>query len=315
MKPLFGLYSSNALAAGERLTSYGVDAVWFHAFDEKSFDACARLGLSACVEFPTWRADFNRHPELIPVGVDGLPIRYGTLVQGICLSNRDFVEERMVQLADGLKRYRPDGVWLDYMSYSGWFETPDPDLQESCFCKSCVAEFCQAEGVSDDDPQTILNRHGALWARHKCGRIAELTGRMSAMIRSQHAGCAVGIYLCPWRPDEYDGALTRIFAQDPALLEPSIDVFTPLIYAAKSGRESVWGRRYLETAHAWIPHGKKVQLILDALDFPDSLAETAESSVPSWGVQIFAGGPLLADPRQASFFARAIERIRRKLPA
>src|SRR3712207_8334864 len=64
-------------------------------------------------------------------------------------------------------------------------------------------------------------------------------------------------YTTLFRSDEFDGALTRIFAQDYALLAPAIDVFTPLIYAAKSGRGPDWGDRKstrLNSSHANISY-------------------------------------------------------------
>ena len=45
---------------------------------------------------------------------------------------------------------RPAGIWLDYLTYGGWFETPEPDLQESCFCADCIAEFCTATNALYD---------------------------------------------------------------------------------------------------------------------------------------------------------------------
>ena len=90
---LFGPYGKPALLHADRLTSYGANACWFHMFDAWAFETCARHGLVACVEFKTFRADFDRRPELIPIGVDGKPIRYGKLVQGICLSQQHFLEQ------------------------------------------------------------------------------------------------------------------------------------------------------------------------------------------------------------------------------
>ena len=43
---------------------------------------------SPCAEFATFRADFDARPELIPIWADGRPIRYGQLVQGVCLSQQ-----------------------------------------------------------------------------------------------------------------------------------------------------------------------------------------------------------------------------------
>lgn len=311
----FGPYGSAAVETIDCLARYGANALWFHGFDPAAFDACQRHGIFACVEFKTFRADFDQRPELIPIGADGRPVRYGRLVQGVCLSQRAFLEEIEANLLEGLRVYRPAGVWLDYLTYCGWFETPEPDLQDSCFCPACVAEFCEATGVDADTPEEILRTAAVQWRRHKCERIAGFAERYAGLIRQHAPGCVVGAYMCPWQPEEFGGALTSIFAQDYNLLAPSIDVFTPLIYVKKSGRALEWGREFLEASDWFIPAGNKVQLILDALDFPDSLLETARSERPSWGLQFFGGVSVFADPDRAAVFANAVEQIRLRLDA
>src|SRR5688572_16371085 len=139
---LFGPYGSAALAQIDKLGAYDANACWFHMFDASAFEICARHGIAACVEFKTFRADFAAHPELIPIGADGKPIRYDSLVQGVCLSQSAFRAQIEADLLAGVQTYRPTGIWLDYLTYSGWFEAPDPDLQESCFCAACIATFC-----------------------------------------------------------------------------------------------------------------------------------------------------------------------------
>ena len=101
---LFGPYGSPALRYVDQLPGYGVNAVWFHGFDAQAFDRCAQYDLAACVEFKTFRADFDRRPDLIPVGIDGKPIRYGELVQGVCLSKQDFLAETKEALLHGMKK-------------------------------------------------------------------------------------------------------------------------------------------------------------------------------------------------------------------
>ena len=312
---LFGPYGSGALAHAARLASYGANAAWFHMFDERAFEACARHGIAPCVEFKTFRADFDARPELVPLGADGRPIRYGALVQGVCLSQGEFLAETEAALVAGVRAFRPAGIWLDYLTYAGWFEEPAPDLQESCFCQACVAEFCEAAGIDAPTPAEILEHHADAWKRHKCERIAAFAARYAAIIREHLPGCVVGAYMCPWTPDEHDGALTRIFAQDYALLAPSIDVFTPLIYGTKSGRPATWGRAFLAAAPAFVPLGSQTQLILDALDGPDSLRETAASAIPSYGLQIFGGAAVFADATFAQVFQGAAARIRATLGA
>ncbi len=311
--PFFGPYGSNALPFIERLAAHGANAFWFHGFDATAIEACARHAIAACVEFKTFRADFTARPKLIPIGEDGRPIRYGDLVQGVCLSQHDFLAETEEQLLDGLRRFAPAGIWLDYLTYAGWFEMPDPDLQESCFCPACITEFCAATGIDATTPQQILATAAAAWQRHKCQRIAHFAAHYAALIRLHHPNCIIGAYMCPWTPAEYGGALQRIFAQDYNLLAPSIDVFTPLIYVAKSGRSARWGRDFLTQAPSFMPPDRKVQLILDALDFPDSLLETANATRPSWGVQLFGGAQVFGNAENAALFARAVERMRQNL--
>jgi hypothetical protein len=311
--PLFGPYGSGALKYADRLVGYGVNAAWFHGFDPSAFETCERHGLAACTEFKTFRANFEERPELRPIGVDGKPIRYGRLVQGVCLSQREFLNETEEALLAGVRAYQPAGIWLDYLTYGGWFETPDPDLQESCFCADCVAAFNRSTGIDAAEPAAILERYQAEWTRFKCERIAGYAARYAEIVRAHLPGCVVGAYMCPWRPDEYDGALTRIFAQDYDLLAPAIDVFTPLIYCQKSGRPADWGRAFLEGAPRFVPPGHPVQLILDALDYPESLLAVAASERPSWGIQVFGGMDVFGDPERAQVFASSVERMRRKI--
>lgn len=307
--PLYGPYGSAALAYVDRLAAAGANACWFHGFDPTAFDACARHGLAACVEFPTFRADFGARPELVPIGVDGRPIRYGELVQGVCLSQRAFLDEVEEALLGGLVAYRPTGIWFDYLTYGGWFETPTPDLQESCFCRSCIADFCDNTGIDAATPAQILAVAAEEWTAHKCRRIARFGAYYTGLIRSRLPDCVIGAYMCPWAPNEYDGALRRIFAQDYDLLAPHIDVFTPLIYATKSGRSPEWARDFLAAAPAFVPPHRHVQLILDVLEFPASLWSAAESPQPGWGIQIFGGASIFADAAQSEVFAAAVAQM------
>ncbi|MBW7457035.1 hypothetical protein K0U00_23650, partial [Paenibacillus sepulcri] len=237
---LFGPYGSGQLPAN--IKDYGVNARWFHGFNEESFAACAEQKLEACVEFKTFRADFEEHPKLIPIGADGKPIRYGRLVQGICLSQKDYLAEIEEQLLAGMKQFKPGGIWLDYLTYAGWFETSQPDLQESCFCRDCIADFCDFADVDARTPKEILTGYPEEWTNYKCRKIAGLALHYSKLIKAVNPDCVVGAYMCPWTPDEFNGALTRIFAQHYDWLAYDFVVYTPIIYCSKSGRSPGWGR-------------------------------------------------------------------------
>jgi hypothetical protein len=320
MHHLFGPYGTLSADNVERFRASEANAVWFHGFSAELFERCASVGASACVEFRTFRANFTENPHLCPTGADGRPIRYGNLVQGVCLSQTDFIRERESELREGLATFSPTGVWLDYLTYAGWFETPNPDLQESCFCPSCIAAFNEATGVDCSDPGEILTDHSEAWHRHKCDRIDSYARRFAGIIRDARPGTLVGLYACPWYPEEFDQALTRIFAQDLHRLAETFDVITPLMYAKKCGRPPECSPEYLETCDAFIPRDTPVAPIVDVLDFPYNLQALAgiapyPSGTPSsgrapGGIQVFGGDTIFADDDQTALFDASVRRIR-----
>ena len=310
MNTMIGTYGASALNNAASFKNIHADTAWFHGFDEWAFEECARYGIQACVEFATFRADYEKFPHLIPIGIDGHPIRYGRHLQGICLSNIDFLEEIENRLKTGLLTYSPAGIWLDYMTYGGWFEDPAPDLQDSCFCSECVRHFNEATDIDETNPLSIIAQHREAWVNHKCRRVASFTARYTSIIRSMCPDTVIGIYMCPYTPEDYDGALRSIFAQDYGLIAPFVDVFTPLIYCAKSGKGADWGRSFLELSPSFVPEGKPVQLILDSMDFPDSMEQTVLSSVPSKGIQMFSGAEIFKNKTSIEAFARYADILR-----
>jgi hypothetical protein len=71
-----------------------------------------------------------------------------------------------------------------------------------------------------------------------------------------------------------------------------------------------WGRSFLEQAPTFAPPDRKVQLILDALDGPASLIETAAAAYPSWGLQVFGGATVFSGADFAQVFKTAVAHIR-----
>ena len=145
---LFGPYGSSALPYIGEFQRYSANALWFHGFNADAFEACARHTIAPCVEFKTFRADFGEHPELIPIGVDGKPIRYGKLVQGVCLSQQAFLDETEAALLDGLRAFQPVGIWLDYLTYAGWFEEPNLISRKAVFVLPVLPIFAKLQALT-----------------------------------------------------------------------------------------------------------------------------------------------------------------------
>lgn len=307
IEELRGTYGEKGIDYARDIKKTGCNALWYHGFRESGFEACERYNLKPCVEFRTFRADYDRRPGLVPLDVQGNPLRRGTHFQGICPSQRDFIDERLAELADGMARFSPHGVWLDYLTGGGWFESARPDLQENCFCPSCVEAFEAFSGIDCDSPSVILEQHRADWTDFHCRRIARLGSEFARIIKAADSQCLVGVYMCPWTPEEYGGALRTVFGQDYALLADFTDVFTPLIYAEKSGRPAAWARDFIKEAGRFVPPEKPVIPILDALDFPGCLEALVKVKGLSRGFQMFAGGELFSRRESRLEFARLME--------
>ena len=69
----------------------------------------------------------------------------------------------------------------------------------------------------------------------------------------------------------------------------------------------------MEKSPQFVPADRPVQLILDALDFPDSLLETAKSAVPTHGIQLFGGASVLGDADMAALFYQAVDKIGQRI--
>jgi len=51
-------------------------------------------------------------------------------------------------------------------------------------------------------------------------------------------------------------------------------------------------------------------LILDYLDFPESLDMSALSEKPSWGIQVYSGSRIFENPNHAEVFREAVMKIK-----
>lgn len=308
-KLLFGPYGGITENEVDLFKSSAANTIWFHDFNETLFNLSEKISCNACVEFKTFRGDYKKNPKLLPLGIDGKRLQYSSMFQGICLSQHEYLQEIVENLINGLKKFTPYGIWLDYMTFGGWFETTAPDLQDSCFCSECINTFQNKYNIDISSPLEIRNKYYKEWIRYKSDTITDYAENYNAIIKKYAPDCIVGIYMCPWKPDEFSGALENIFGQNYRKLAPYTDFFTPLLYARKSGKPAEWGRRFLENSKQFIPDQSRAQLIIDFLDYPDSLQEIADSKVPSAGIQIFNGKAIFESIENVKIFDTCVKKI------
>src|SRR6185436_5944345 len=92
-----------------------------------------------------------KDPGLSAVTADGKPA-HDDWVQLVCPSRPEYRARRVQQIADAVRRVRPEGLSLDFLRHFVFWEKVGPatlhgDIPNACFCSYCVAGFSRQSGV------------------------------------------------------------------------------------------------------------------------------------------------------------------------
>jgi hypothetical protein len=259
--PILGVYSDPEplweAEGGMTLADWGVNAVFQHSasITPALVERATREGARVYAEFPTFRADYlvAEHPELWPIDATGERVPKTERFLGACPSKPYMREGRFSALRALVERYELAGVWLDYLHFHCDFELPQPTMDQTCFCDDCLRAFAAHAGI--DLPggdrsmvaRAILSAHAGAWAAWKVAVIADWARQARAVLDGVRPGLLLGIYSCPWRDDEYGGALRSVLGVDYDALD-AVDVWSPMVYHRKCGRLAEWVGEYT----AWL---------------------------------------------------------------
>ena len=261
-----GAYSSPQAywEGGHRFDEDGIDALFLSSgrIDADLIERAREQGAQTYAEFATFRGDYllEKHPDVAPIGRDGLPIPKTERFLGACPSAPRVLLEKKAALRTLVREQAVAGVWLDYLHFHCDFELRNPPLDQSCFCDRCLARFTRDTGLEPGGRTTaeraewILGEVLAAWTDWKCGVIYDFAAEARRTLDEERPGTKLGIYSCPWTDDEYDGGLRRIVAEDIDRLHGVVDVLSPMVYHVKCGRPPEWVGEYtswlVERVHA-----------------------------------------------------------------
>jgi hypothetical protein len=233
-----------------RLDELGVNAIFVHSGSIQA-DMITRArseGVKIFSEFATLNGKgyVEKHPEAWAINEKGEPVEAATWFMGVCPTEPGFRRYRFNQLKELLTTYDLDGVWMDYVHWHAQFEDPTPILPETCFCDYCLSRFSAdmgiqlPEGSTSEKAKWILKTHDAPWRDWRCRIILEWAVEMKKIIKEIRPGALLGLYHCPWNDEEFNGARRRVLGLDYDLLKETIDVFSPMVYHERMGRDPDW---------------------------------------------------------------------------
>lgn len=280
------------------LSTLGVNSIFVHSgsINHDLIKQAKADGLKVYAEFAALNGKnyVETHPEAWAINEKGEQVEAASWFMGVCPTEPGFREYRFNQLKELLKQFDLDGIWMDYVHWHAQFEEPEPILPETCFCNHCLSEFSNDSEITIPDGTTsikskwILDNQDDLWRRWRCKVIYDWTTEFRSIIKSHNPEMLLGLYHCPWDDQEYDSARTRILGLDYNLLKASIDVFSPMVYHGRMGRDPEWVKENIEwfCNRVDVKDGEfpKVWPIVQAYDDPEIITDSDFENVMLGGL-------------------------------
>lgn len=239
-----------------RLDKLGVNAIFLHhsSITESLVNRAKAEGLMVFAEFATLNGKnyVEEHPEAWAIDNTGQKVKPATWFMGVCPTEPGFKEHRINELKNLLRQFDLNGVWMDYVHWHAQFEDPKPILPETCFCEHCLASFQTSsnitvpEGNTSKKAEWILQNHDSAWRDWRCSVIAGWVKDFKATLKQEKPGALLGVYHCPWDDDDFDGARRRILGLDYDMLKETVDVFSPMVYHGRMGKNPEWVKENIE---------------------------------------------------------------------
>ena len=238
---------------GLKLNDLGVNAIFVHSgsINHNMINRARSEGARVFAEFATLNGKnyVDKHPEAWAINEKGEKVAAASWFMGVCPTEPLFRQYRFDQLRNLLLEYDLDGVWMDYVHWHAQFEEPEPILPETCFCNHCLETFSVDTGLEIPDgtipekAQWILKNHDTSWRDWRCQVIYNWASEIKSIIKQIRPQALLGLYHCPWNDEEFNGARRRILGLDYDLLKSTIDVFSPMVYHERMGRDPDWVKK------------------------------------------------------------------------
>lgn len=167
---------------------------------------------------------YAARPDLRPVDASGRTMqRFGWYV-GLCPTSPSYLAERAAVMEEVVSTLEPDGVFLSFIRFPGFWElwmpeTPRAEIAEYCFCERCLRRFREETGHSlpagttAERSAVILNELRDVWTAWKCGVIAEVIRTLRDAARRARPGTEVLINGVALGRGDYGNAVSEVLGQ------------------------------------------------------------------------------------------------------
>ncbi|MEW5815800.1 MAG: hypothetical protein AB1798_10465 [Spirochaetota bacterium] len=185
--------------------------------------------------------EYAIEPNLRPVGSDGCVMEpYGWYV-GLCPTNPQYLKKRIAKVEEVTERYKPDGLFLGWIRYPGFWELWMPEtyragITEYCFCNRCLERFQEETGLTVPEGPTamkaayIQHELRLSWTDWKCRIIADVVGQIKRAGQRYRPDISIMINTLPFTRSDYGNVMEEVTAQSLELLAGHADSFELMLY-------------------------------------------------------------------------------------
>lgn len=205
-------------------------------------------------------------PDARPVDAAGIPSPGFDWYLGVCPTHEAYLETKIARLVRVVEELEPDGLFLSFSRFPGFWENwlPDYDFtraDEFCFCDRCRNRFAAESGIAlpagDVAAQAvvILRDHAPAWHAWRTVVVRQAIARIREVLAAGRPGFPVMLNTLPFPASDYAGRDVRrtIAAQDLAMLRDVVDQFELMTYLQILRRPDSWLEVAVSEARALAP--------------------------------------------------------------
>lgn len=244
------------------------------AYDDRAWvEALRRAGIAVEQTTATFFAPaaLAVFPDARPVNARGEPDAGFDWYVGICPTHDGYLDWKIERLRRVVEELAPDGLFLLFTRYPGFWENWIPryrfsDADRFCFCDRCRTRFARDEGIglppgdAAAQARTILSAHGAAWTSWRCGRVLAAIERIADGVAAASRALRITLNTLPFPASDCGGSDVRrkIAAQDLPLLARRVDRFELMTYLQILNRPVEWVATAVADARRGLPAGREV---------------------------------------------------------
>lgn len=169
-------------------------------------------------------AAYKAHPDLRPIDETGAPMEQFGWYVGLCPTSPAYLAERAAIVEEVATTLHPNGIFLAFMRYPGFWELwmPETDrgeIREYCFCERCLVRFQTDTGLDLPDGSTadrariLQHELRDAWTKWKCDVIADVVGTLKAAAQRGCPGTEVLVNGVAMGRGDYGNAVAEILGQ------------------------------------------------------------------------------------------------------